>query len=102
MKTISETTLRRLLEQIVRTQSEELDCGQLYQLLDEYVEHATLAKEAAPLIPLVEGHLDLCPDCCEEYEMLLRILNADSPSAYRYAFLASAAPRTNAGFVRSI
>ena len=102
MKTISETTLRRLLEQIARTQSEELDCGQVYQLLDEFVEHAAHAREAAAIIPLAEGHPGLCPDCHEECEMLLRILKADSPAAYRYAFLGSTATGTSAGFGRYI
>ena len=30
------------------------------------------------LMPLIREHLDLCPECCEEYEALLDVLEKTS------------------------
>jgi hypothetical protein len=35
-------------------------------------------KDAAQLMPLVREHLDVCSDCCEEYEALLDVLEKTS------------------------
>ncbi len=42
--------------------------------LDEYVEKQVQGENAARLMPLLREHFDLCPDCCEEYEALLNVL----------------------------
>jgi predicted anti-sigma-YlaC factor YlaD len=34
-------------------------------------------EDTASLMPLVEHHLKMCPDCREEVEALLRILDQD-------------------------
>jgi len=31
-------------------------------------------EDAARLMPLVHSHLELCPECCDEYEALLDVL----------------------------
>jgi len=61
----------RLLEE---TQDEEMSCDEIYEKLDEYVEQEVNKKDAARLMPLIREHLDLCPDCCEEYEVLLDVI----------------------------
>jgi len=45
-------------------------------LLDQYAEMALRGEDPAELLPLVHYHLDMCPDCKEEYEALVRILQA--------------------------
>ena len=61
----------RVLEE---TDDEELSCDEIFNKLDEYVEREVDKKDAAHLMPLIREHLDLCPDCCEEYEVLLDVI----------------------------
>ena len=61
----------RVLEQVRR---EDMPCSQVYSLLDEYVEKELDGQDVEQLMPLIREHFDLCPECCEEYESLLAIL----------------------------
>jgi hypothetical protein len=61
----------RVLEDV---RAEELTCDEIFATLDEYVEREVDQKDAARLMPLIREHLDLCPECCEEYETLLRVI----------------------------
>lgn len=65
----------RVLESV---REEEASCEEIYARIDEYVEEEVGRKDAAQLMPLVREHLDLCPDCCEEYEALLDVLEKTS------------------------
>jgi len=55
--------------------TEEVSCAELYTKLDEYVEREVDRKDAAVLMPVIREHLDMCPECCEEYEALLDVLS---------------------------
>jgi len=66
----------RVLEEV--PEGEEISCSELYAKLDEYVEREVDKKDAAYLMPLIREHLDICPDCCEEYEALLDVLSKSS------------------------
>ncbi len=61
----------RVLEE---AHGEELTCDEIYKKLDEYVEREVDNKDAANLMPLMREHLDVCPECCEEYEALLDVI----------------------------
>jgi hypothetical protein len=65
----------RVLE-TVRLQ--DMPCSEVFSRLDEYVEKELHGHEAARLMPLLREHLDICPDCCEEYEALLSALEQSS------------------------
>ena len=65
-----------MLTMVQKTQEDELSCDDVHKLLDQYTEMALRGEDAAALLPLVHQHLDLCPDCLEEYEALTRILQA--------------------------
>ena len=65
----------RVLESV---REEEASCDEIYSKIDEYVEREVDKKDAAQLMPLVREHLDLCPECCEEYDALLDILEKTS------------------------
>jgi hypothetical protein len=54
---------------------EEISCEELYVKLDQYVEREVDKKDAAVLMPVIREHLDVCPECCEEYEALLNVLH---------------------------
>ena len=57
---------------------EEVPCDEIYAKIDEDVEREVDKKDAAQLMPLIREHLDLCPECCEEYQALLDILEKTS------------------------
>ena len=54
--------------------AEEISCDEIYSKLDEYVEREANKKDAAQLMPLIREHLDICPECCDEYEALLDVV----------------------------
>ncbi len=68
----------RVLEGV--PEEEEISCGELFTKLDEYVEREVNKKDAAVLMPVIREHLDMCPECCEEYEALLDVLSKSSKS----------------------
>lgn len=61
----------RVLESV---REEEIPCSEIYSKLDEYVERQVDRRDAAQLMPLIREHLDVCAECCEEYEALLTVL----------------------------
>lgn len=62
----------RVLENVRR---EELTCQEIFSKLDEYVECEIDSKDAARVMPLIREHLDICHECCEEYEALLDVVD---------------------------
>src|SRR5512145_2156584 len=65
----------RVLESV---REEDVPCDEVYARIDQYVEREVDTKDAAQLMPLVREHLDVCSDCCEEYEALLDVLEQTS------------------------
>jgi len=61
----------RILEGV---RAEEMSCDEMFNRLDEFVETEVESHDAEKLMPLVREHLDMCPDCEEEYEALLDVL----------------------------
>ncbi len=66
--------LRKLMNMLAHTQESELDCGEVFALLDTYVEAAHQGQDVSELYPLVVHHLEMCPDCLEEYRALLEVV----------------------------
>ena len=71
-------TVLGFLQVLESVQEEGCSCDEVFHHIDEYVEREVDKKDAQELMPLVREHLDLCPDCCEEYEALLDILEKTS------------------------
>ena len=65
-----------LLRMIENTCEEELSCEEVAELLSEFAELNLNKKDAASWLPLVENHLEMCSNCHEEYDALMRILQA--------------------------
>ena len=66
----------KMLNMIQSTKQVELSCDEVHELLDQYTEMVIRGEDVGSLLPLVQYHLDMCPDCREEYEALSRILHA--------------------------
>jgi hypothetical protein len=73
----SHEMIKGMLEILTKTHDEELDCGEAYELLDQFVEANARGEDVAEVMPMVMRHLDLCRDCFEEYEALRRIIEAE-------------------------
>ena len=70
----SEDMMRKLVEQIALTKERELDCGEVFAVLDQYTEAIAAGEDVQEQFALVIQHLELCPDCLEEYEALLTVI----------------------------
>ena len=75
----SEQMIQDLLHMLQHTRTEEASCEDVYEILDQYTELIARGEDAAQLMPLIKHHLDMCPECHEEFDALLRIVEA-SPS----------------------
>jgi hypothetical protein len=57
------------------TQEQELSCDEVHDLIDQFAEMQLRGENPAHLFPLVQRHLDMCPECREEFEALLAAIN---------------------------
>lgn len=73
-------TMEGVSGMIAATAEHEIGCDEAYALLDQYAEIVARGEDPAALLPLVKHHLDLCRDCREEFEALLKILEAEKSS----------------------
>lgn len=71
---IRDEVVLKFLTVLEKARADDLSCDDLYTRLDEFVETQVKSKDAAKIMPLIREHLDMCPDCCEEYEALLTVL----------------------------
>jgi hypothetical protein len=77
---LNQEALVDLMRRLEKTMENAYSCEEVFALLDEYVELVTDDEEAKRLMPLVENHLDICPDCKDEFEVLLHILQTADPA----------------------
>lgn len=77
-KELPQETVLGIMRVLDTMPEEEISCEDLYTRLDEYVEREVDTNDAAHIMPVIREHLDLCPECCEEYEALLDILSKSS------------------------
>ncbi len=71
---IDPVVAKKMLVMIEKTEVNELSCDEVHALLDQYTEMKLRGEDADALLPLVHHHLEMCPDCKEEHEALLRVL----------------------------
>jgi hypothetical protein len=70
--------LRQLLQIISHTREEEIDCDEVYSVIDQYAEAIARGEDPTKILPLVKHHLEICQPCLEEYEALLRVITESS------------------------
>jgi hypothetical protein len=70
--------LKKMLVQLENTQEVELTCDEVLAVLDQFAEAYRRGEDVARWMPLVQHHLDMCADCHEEFNALVRILRATS------------------------
>jgi hypothetical protein len=77
--TLDVDTLKQMVRGIMSTRADEIDCNECFKQLDHFSELSLAGKSADEAMPLVKHHLETCPDCKEEFEVLLKAINAVSP-----------------------
>ena len=75
---LPDEVVQGFLRVLERVRLEDMPCSQVFALLDQYVEKEVGGEAAAQLMPLLREHLDMCVNCGEEYEALLRALERSS------------------------
>lgn len=64
----------KLMQMLASTRERELDCGEVFAVLDAYTEAVAAGEDVSQLYPLVVHHLELCGDCLEEFQALLNVI----------------------------
>jgi hypothetical protein len=71
---LSDEVVKGFLRVLEKIRTEDMTCNEVFTQLDEYVEKEVDSKDSARLMPLLREHLDMCSDCCDEYEALLEVI----------------------------
>lgn len=66
-----ETEARVALAMMAMTHEHELSCDEVFALLDLFAEMQQRGENPKEMLPLVQRHLDMCPECKDEYDALL-------------------------------
>lgn len=74
---LDDATLAKLMRQVEQTEEGQYTCEETFALLDEYAEMVISGADAAALMPLVEAHLRICPECGPHFETLRLILETE-------------------------
>lgn len=68
--------LRALLDSIVRTAPEEIDCEAFLDHAAVLLEALASGDEVPSELETVSQHLKVCPECREEFEALIRAVGS--------------------------
>ncbi|MCK4741724.1 MAG: hypothetical protein KAS80_05530 [Anaerolineales bacterium] len=71
--------LKKLLGMVEKTNEQEMDCAEVFEVLDVYAEAVVRGEDTSAMLPKVKHHIEMCRDCFEEYEALVRILESPDP-----------------------
>jgi len=69
-----QASIQVLLRSVAMTDEQELSCDEVYALVDQFAEMIKRGEDGSGLMPMVQKHLNMCPDCREEYEALLKMM----------------------------
>ena len=71
---LPDSLVEQLVKSLENTHEEECACDEFHDLIDQYAETNIRGEDAARLMPLIKNHLEMCHECCEEYDALLNVL----------------------------
>ncbi len=77
---LPDEVVREFLRVLEEIRAQDVSCREVFAQLDQYVEKEVRGEDVARLMPLLKEHLDLCSECCEEYEALLNVLGGTATS----------------------
>lgn len=68
--------IRELVDIVLTTHPHEIGCDETCEYLDQYTDLVVAGKSTQHTLPQVQLHLAHCPDCREEFEILLEATRA--------------------------
>jgi hypothetical protein len=71
--------IETLLSAVSRTCEEEITCGECLAGMAEFAELRLVGAEIPQALRRIQEHLVICPECAEEYEVLLDVVRAAAP-----------------------
>lgn len=71
---LTDEVVLKFLNILEQARRDDLSCTDIYARLDEFVETELQGADADKISPLIHEHLDICSECCEEYEALLTVV----------------------------
>jgi ribonuclease HIII len=71
-------SMETMLHALAMTEEQELSCDEVFALVDQFAEMHKRGEDASQFMPLVQKHLNMCPDCREEYEALLKMMETSA------------------------
>jgi hypothetical protein len=63
-----------LMRMLINTEEGEISCDDVHRVLAEFTELQRQGENISDLMPLAQKHINNCPDCWEEYQALMRVL----------------------------
>ena len=76
---LSDELVTRIMHRLVVDDDQEISCDEVFAIVDQYAEASQRGEDVADLKPLIRYHLDMCHECDEEYNALLRVLEGCDP-----------------------
>jgi hypothetical protein len=73
----SDELIKGILELLTKTHDEEMDCEEVFEVIYQFVDAKVRGEDLSEVMPLILRHLELSRDCLEEYEALLRVIEAE-------------------------
>lgn len=70
--------LKRLLTSVAETLEEEIGCDDCLAGMAEFAEAQLVGAELSDALQRVQSHIEFCPECAEEYGVLLDVLSSTS------------------------
>jgi len=67
---LSKKEIDGLLRAISLTNETEINCEQCLAVVAEFAEYELASKSIPDSLKVVEQHLSICTECCEEYKAL--------------------------------
>lgn len=71
---LSKDQLSRLLVIIADTRDDEITCDECLAGMAEFADARLLGHTISTALKRIEAHLEFCPECKQEYELLLELL----------------------------
>ena len=69
---------RRMVQEIVETDDEEISCAECFDLASDYVDLEVYGTAGTQILPQLQRHLMHCGVCREEYEVLRDLVRLEA------------------------
>ena len=73
--------VKTLLSFVADTREDEITCDECLAGMAEFAETQLVGAEIRVAMKHIQAHIAFCPECAEEYEVLLEVVSAASSDA---------------------